>query len=248
VHIEEVNDVLHIYIPRDHSDRRRCYNKELPQSLGRYFGLKMDSTVSLTFASVFFTPGDLIDECLDSHGIVRISPDIALQPESEPTDTTISDGSIEGGDVFSGSDDAQESGEGMYTPQDTSGSTPEGAGELPRTIITHNRASAPLPRPFTVPYPDWPSPDGVPRPFAEHHPYIQLLDKVIRLARPLTLSEVLQRPMITVGSTANTSHESTFGVRSENQLAHDIKIGAAGELFVRQPSTSLPLQAEVANS
>ncbi|GIC90505.1 uncharacterized protein Aud_006939 [Aspergillus udagawae] len=242
VHIEEINDVLHIYIPRDHSDRRRCYNKELPQSLGRYFGLKMDSTVSLTFASVFFTPGDLIDECLDSHGIVRISPDIALQPESEPTDTTISDGSIEGGDVFSGSDEAQESGEGMYTPQDTPRSSPEGAGELPRTIVTHNRASAPPPRPFTVPYPDWPSPDRVPRPFAEHHPYIQLLDKVIRLARPLTLSEVLQRPMNTVGSGANTSHESTFGVRSENQLAHDIKIGAAGELFVFEllSSSDLP--------
>ncbi|KAF7182145.1 hypothetical protein CNMCM7691_001533 [Aspergillus felis] len=211
----------HIY--RDQSDRRRCYNRELPQALGRYFGLKRDSII---FALVFLTPEDFIDECLDGYGIVRISPDIALQPEPEPTDTTIPDSHIEGGDVFSASDEAQKSGE----------------VELPRAIVTQYRTSAPPPRPFTVPYPDWPSPDGVPRPLSDHHPYIQLLDKVIRLARPLTLSEVLQRPVNTVGGSANTSHESVFGVRSENQLAHDIKIGAAGELFVFEllASSDLP--------
>jgi hypothetical protein len=233
VHIADVNDVLHIYIPRDQSDRRRCYSHDLPQTLGRYFGLKRDSAVPLILTLAFVTPEDFIDECLDRHGIVRIPPDIALQPESEATDTTISPGGIEEDDVFSASDEAWESGEGMYTPRDTSRSSSEAALDLPGTIVAHNRTSAPPPRLFTVPPPDWPSPDGVPRPFSEYHPYIQLVDKIIRLARPLTLSEVLQRPMSTVGSSTNPSHESAFGVRSENQLAHDIKIGAAGELFVR---------------
>lgn len=233
VHITEVDNVLHIYIPRDQNDRRRCYSHDLPQTLGRYFGLKGDSAVPLILTLVFLTPEDFIDECLDRHGIVRNPPVIALQPESEATDTTISLGGIEEDDVFSASDEAWESGEGMYTPRDTSGSSSEAALELPRTIVAHNRTSVPTSRPFTVPSPDWTSPAGVPRPFSEYHPYIQLLDKIIRLARPLTLSEVLQRPMNTVGSNENTSLESAFGVRSENPLAHDIKIGAAGELFVR---------------
>lgn len=38
--------------------------------------------------------------------------------------------------------------------------------------------------------------------------------------------------MTTVRSSIDTSHDGAFGIRSENQLAHDIKIGAAGELFV----------------
>ncbi|KAG2027473.1 hypothetical protein GB937_001217 [Aspergillus fischeri] len=242
VHIADVNDVLHIYIPRDQNDRRRCYSHDLPQALGRYFGLQRDSAVPLIFTVVFLTPEDFIDECLDGHGIVRIPPDIALLPESEVIDTTISPGRIEEDDVFSASDEAQESRDGMYTPRDSSRSSPGAALDLPRTIIAHNRTSAPPPRLSTVPSPDWSSPDGVPRSFSEHHPYTQLLDKIIGLARPLTLSEVLQRPMSTVQSSANTSHESAFGVRSENQLAHDIKIGAAGELFVFEllSSSNLP--------
>ncbi|RHZ43626.1 uncharacterized protein CDV56_101060 [Aspergillus thermomutatus] len=237
VHIEDVSDVLRIYIPRDDSDRQRCYHLDLPQALRRHFGLR-DSAASFSFALIFLTPENLIDESLDRHGIVRISPDISQQLESESTDTTISEAHVEEGNVFSGSEESRESGEGIDTPR----SSPETTVELPRTIVTHYRTSTPPPRLFSVPPPDRASPDRVPRPFSEHHPYIQLLDKVIRLARPLTLSEALQRPMNTVLGNANTSHELVFGVRSENLLAHDIKIGAAGELFVFEllSSSDLP--------
>lgn len=231
VHIEEINDVLRIYVPRDDSDRQRCYNIDLPQALGHYFGLR-DSTASAILSLVFVIPENLIDESLDRHGVVRVSPDISQRPESEFPDTTTLEARVEEDHVIPGSGESQESDQGIHTPRDTPRSSPETTVELPRTIVTHYRTSTPPPRPFTVPYPDRAFPDTVPRTVSEHHLYIQLLDKVIRLARPLALSEALQRPIHTGGSNPSASHESVFGVRSENQLAHDIKIGAAGELFV----------------
>ncbi|KAH1320796.1 hypothetical protein KXX47_001598 [Aspergillus fumigatus] len=199
VHITDVNDVLHIYIPRDQNARQCCYSYDLPQALGHYYGLQRDPAVPMSFAVVFLTPEDFIDECLDRHGIVRVPPDIAILPESEATDMTISPSRIEEQDVVSASDEGRESGDDfLYTPRDSSRSSPGDSIDVPRTIVAHNRISAPPPRLLTVPSPDWPSPDEAPRPFSERHSYIQLLDKIIRLARPLTLAEALQRPMTTV--------------------------------------------------
>lgn len=231
VHIEEVSNVLRIYVPRDDSDRQRCYSLDLPQALARYFGLR-DSTAPFAFSSVFLTPENLIDGFLDRHEIVRISPDISQHPESESPDTTSLEAHAEGDDVISGSEETEEGGEGIGTPRDTPCPSPETAAELSRTIATYYRTSTPPLQLFTVPHPDRASPDTVPRPVSENHRYIQLLDKVIGLAHSLTLTEALRRPLSNVGSNENTSHNLVFGVRSENPLAHDIKIGAAGELFV----------------
>lgn len=215
VHIEDASDVLRIYVPRDDSDRQRCYNLDLPQALGHYFGLR-DSTASAILALVFVISENLIDEFLDRHGIVRISPDISQHPESESPDTTSLEAHVEGDDIISGSEETEEGGEGIGTPRDNLCSSPETAVELSRTIVAYSRTSTPPPWPFTVPYADRASPDTVPRPVSEHHQYIQLLDKIIRLARPLTLFEALQRPLNTLGSNDNISHNLVFGVRSEN--------------------------------
>lgn len=157
--------MLHIYIPRDQNARQCCYSYDLPQALGHYYGLQRDPAGPMSFAVVFLTPEDFIDECLDRHGIVRVPPDIAILPESEATDMTISPSRIEEQDVVSASDEGRESGDDfLYTPRDSSRSSPGDSIDVPRTIVAHNRISALPPRLLTVPSPDWPSPDEAPRP------------------------------------------------------------------------------------
>lgn len=81
------------------------------------------------------------------------------------------------------------------------------------------------------------SPLPVPDPNAG---YIGLLDRVIRASSRETLPHVLfnLREMLNALPGNGSLNDSTdgsgsvFGIRSENQIRHDTKIGAAGELFV----------------
>lgn len=72
-------------------------------------------------------------------------------------------------------------------------------------------------------------------PLAEPSQYVRVLEKVIQIARrtiiPLRFAGLGASAAATGGLTLE-EHVSAFGSRSQNQLAHDIKIGAAGELFV----------------
>ncbi|KAB8210439.1 hypothetical protein BDV34DRAFT_220576 [Aspergillus parasiticus] len=68
-------------------------------------------------------------------------------------------------------------------------------------------------------------------PYTSEQLYIQLLDKVIRLARRVTLSQALQGPNAAQNN-ENRTNEPVFRLQGENQLEHDFKVGAAGELFI----------------
>lgn len=63
--------------------------------------------------------------------------------------------------------------------------------------------------------------------------YRELLDNVIRIARGTTLPHMDDLPSPSNGQFhQNFDHEAAFGIRSEGEMKHDMKIGAAGELFV----------------
>jgi hypothetical protein len=71
--------------------------------------------------------------------------------------------------------------------------------------------------------------------------YQELLDNVIRIAGRTTLPH--RNSIAQVGNGQlheGFNHEAAFGIRTQAQMTHDIKIGAAGELFVRNFSAQIP--------
>ncbi|KAH6672240.1 hypothetical protein B0J14DRAFT_69385 [Halenospora varia] len=63
--------------------------------------------------------------------------------------------------------------------------------------------------------------------------YRELLDHVIRIGGRTTLPHRDFIPQVGNGQVhQGFDHEAAFGIRTQTQMAHDIKIGAAGELFV----------------
>lgn len=211
VHIEGGQDELQIYVPRDSKDRQRCYLLHLPHALVRHFALR-DAAASMMLQLVFTTGEDFIDDLLDSNGIIGLPSDIGElavgQDNSLSQDTdTLVDGTLN-------------------TPRPTYQNREESV-EV-QVTSRHRRAVSPSPQPVPVELLD-----SLPTSPHAVTPYVRLLDQVISMARQMTLLEALQRLPPSLSNRATVAHEQTFGVRSDNQIDHDIKIGAAGELFVR---------------
>jgi hypothetical protein len=86
-----------------------------------------------------------------------------------------------------------------------------------------------------------PSPEDVAQGiFAGIDAYRELLDNVIRIASRTTLP----RYRAMAGPGGGQFHpgfdlEAAFGVRSQDQMTHDTRIGAAGELFVSRPARAI---------
>ncbi|KAL2827786.1 hypothetical protein BDW59DRAFT_160094 [Aspergillus cavernicola] len=211
VHVDNSRDELRVYIPRNPRDRQRCYSLHLPQALVRYFELR-DAAASLMLQLVFVTAEDFIGDLLDGNGIVGLPSGI---PELSEIDDVSPFGDTDTIDDI------------LNTP----GSSSESREESLEITSSHRTAVSPSPRPFMVHRPQPISPDAA-EPFVPETHYIQLLDDVIKLARQVPLVEALYRPEATVLGLGTVAHELAFGVRSQGQMEHDIKIGAAGELFV----------------
>ncbi|KAL3457946.1 hypothetical protein BJX64DRAFT_267650 [Aspergillus heterothallicus] len=217
VHINVSGDSLRIYIPRGQRDRQRCYSLHLPQALVDHFGLR-DPEASLMFQLVFVTSDDFIDDMLDRNGIIRCSPEVA---ESEDEETQ----PLSMGRDISDHEDVETVTDGIDTPRSSSVSI-----EIPmERRASHHRLAFPAPRPVTVRDQEdiHPTPAALPSPNAH---YIQVLDDILKLAGRLSLRQAIERTA--AAGRGIVAHESAFGVRSDGQIAHDIKIGAAGELFV----------------
>ncbi|KAE8325087.1 hypothetical protein BDV39DRAFT_207210 [Aspergillus sergii] len=212
VHIDDSNETLHIYIPRGQSDRQRCYCLVLPNALIRLFGLR-DPAAFLTLQLVFASSENMIDHVLDGNGIIRISdePQVSISSDSEDGDETYSLSDLEH------TDNPQES----YTPQ----STPATVTELSSSSSSTDANNTVISNHSTPPS------ERSAEPYISEQPYIQLLEKVIRLARQVTLSQALRGPNAAQNN-ENLSNEPAFRLQGENQLEHDFKVGAAGELFI----------------
>ncbi|KAL4935035.1 hypothetical protein BDV06DRAFT_229203 [Aspergillus oleicola] len=230
VHIETVDERMRIYIPRTAEERQRCYSLHLPKALQTYFKVRA-AEAHLTLQLVFLSPEVVLDQLLDGNGIVAIPNGISMGPYSEP-DSGIDPGSEEEHDIRTaeaGTDQSSESSTPIDTPLS---STPlnDGMTAQERPIVFRQGAVSPAPRPF-LHMRDDPTPEPV-LVLPEESTYSQLLDNVIRVARHRQLADILQGPSNLATGIANIAHEDVFGSRSQRQLEHDIKIGAAGELFV----------------
>jgi hypothetical protein len=262
LHIEEESEVLKIYVPKDQKDQELCYLRALPTKLfneimmgdtSRNSTLAADSSAVAIIAALFTSSDEIIGYVLDEAGIGSVPyPDEfndeasnLAEPGIEPTE--------QNGDrpEVSPADESTWSGtEGrVLTPEESGSST--GSRLLSPTPTFSYRANyrsesqasrQPLISSFRSP-PSSPRSSTLP-PFSVNSSqteYRRLLNNVIAAARskrggfpmrgPFNLDGLLSA--LPVDSPEEpVSYDLPFGVRNENQLAHDMKVGAAGELYV----------------
>lgn len=242
VYIDHSSNRLRIYVPRDLRQRQRCYSTQLPKALVSFLEIE-DRTATEVFRLPCLLQGDIIESVLDDNGISRASYAEAENPDS-PTETT--KGSNLDGEILTAphtqSDDESRSLEefrqgsmaGQGTASNSMLSTVQHADYEPEpsiSRITHRQvASIPavsVSRDFSEP-----SADTAPVPTLQDSQYARLLGHVIRLAREAAFPQTLDIPSTATRVNRDFTQGLASSIRSESQLTHDIKIGAAGELYV----------------
>lgn len=249
LHVEVDDGTLQLFVPRNSRERNICYASQLPKALVRYLGIT-DPTATGIFHVVISSSTDIIDDVLDENGIIQV-PDIdifgpesntlgALEPDELDTDVLIT--------TLASSED-RATGASQLRP-----SAPR---PIPANVL-HSPARENFP-PVEVlsaepiresrPSPTWagdgrpgfqssshPDPEIIP-PLASTAQYVQVLGKVIEAGRrgvfPSTGALDFQNQAGNLPSAdGDVAQGSPFGIRSQNRIEHDIKIGAAGELYV----------------
>lgn len=242
-HLEEKDGMLNLFVPRDNVQREKCYLTQLPNELRQYL-LLMDNSPGASKAFLMVIQASsihVLDEALDDDGIVRI-PDSDLEAfgqeeegrNSSEEDEFVnvpperSDRPIHEEPLPEGQAD---NGRHTYTPSiweellsvtsDSRSSTPYIAVQRTEHAHLHNSRGLQI---------EAPAP-----PLVQPSQYVQVLGKIIRIAQRTNIPSRffgLEAFAATTGGLTAEEHTSAFGARSQNQIAHDIKIGAAGELFV----------------
>ena len=245
LHLEEQDNNLKIYVPRDQRDRRRCYANQLPKDLMGHLGIN-DPAARGIFQNVIRSEMDILDDILEEDGIIQVD----LDPSHDDVGDLGADeaaSEVVASNLSSGNTDARPMPRPL-TPQDHGLETgSERSGSLAPSAVSYGpgRSIPPSPQstgpirhpgssqPLSYSNGDRSQHSTVAGEHEDRTAYTRLLIQVSAAARRAnfdmgTLDEAFaSRPS---GSAALSS--SPFGNRRPNQLEHDIRIGAAGELFV----------------
>lgn len=239
VYIDHSNNRLKIYVPRDPRQRQRCYSTQLPKALVSFLEIE-DRTATEVFRLACLLQEDVIENVLDDNGILYADADVPDSP-TEATEENSLDGDTLTFDRTS-SDDVDRffetrSQQGPLTGLGTATSTLQHADHEPEPSISHttHRQAASLPRVSVLPHSSEPSADTTSVPALYDSQYIRLLGHVIMLARQAAFPQQSDSAPTIARVNGSSTQGLASGIRSGNQLAHDIKTGAAGELFVCAP-------------
>lgn len=242
VHIEVQDDALKIFIPKDPLDQERCYCTELPKALSSHLGIR-DEKALQTFRTVFTTSEKILEIVLNDDGVIPFSHPDSREAELE---SQFSDGSDS--DIISISshtlseEDSDEESTSVSQDADSSPLNHENRNIAPGSIgsdvssqnarSTH-RAHEPqraVPRHVVSPSPDHIDPDlGIT--FGQTQ-YVEALTNITDQARAANFCGTLQTPANTHRNNWNNMFRYDFSIESPNRLDRDIKVGAAGELYV----------------
>lgn len=215
VNIQEQAGSWQIFVPRNRDAREVCYMRELPHALTKLF--KITQSAGENISHVLNSSIAVIDELLEQGGIGLV-PGIESPPRR-----VVEDVDEHGANVREeASSEVSEEHPGFFERLNTPSSSIFGRGNMrtsPRQVVPLQRSPSRVYR------------EG--NEFFTDNAYLELLDNVIRIARRTTLPHhnALAGP-------ANGQfhpgfdHDAAFGIRSQGQMNHDFKIGAAGELFV----------------
>lgn len=237
LHIEEHDSSWQIIVPQNSHSRAVSYRIALPDALTKLFNLTGTSSESIGYV---LNSSDLIIDDLLEHAGIGLVPGIEPPPRTTADDTSEVDS--QGGDTASV--------EGEFLPQaefDPSRRASEASGA---NSSASGRLETPLPSDFAQDRGSFYSHGLHPESLSPTYPrgyessrgnaYRELLGNVIRIARNTVLprSGDLARPSDSPFH-QNFHHEAAFGIRSQGEMSYNMKIGAAGELFVGlYPTTS----------
>jgi hypothetical protein len=229
VHIQEHEHGWQIFVPQNRDAREICYVRELPHALASLF--KITTLAVESISHVLNSRISVIDELLEIGGVGKVPGMDAPQrnnvenideareeyeEERMPSRTSAQTNAEEIDAVLRESGRVPTLPEHFGTPSSSS-SGQEGGGVSP------SRIRPPL-RSISLAVPEE---NGFTR-----NAYRELLDNVIRIARQAVLPHRDAAASGIGRFHPGYVHDDAFGVRTQGQMNHDFKIGAAGELFV----------------
>ncbi len=231
VHIEEQEGGWRIFVPRDRDAREICYKTELPPALASLF--KISPLARENLGHVLNSRLSVIDELLENGGVGMVPGlDAPERNDGENVDADREDYAEEEG-LPSGRSVQTGAGEIdlVLRPSERVAPIPVRLG-TPSSSISEQESGRVSPSENSDPF------RGVTPEIPEEHEfvagnaYLELLDNVIRIARRAVLPRSDALVPGIGGFHPGYVHNEAFGVRTQGQMNHDFKIGAAGELFV----------------
>jgi hypothetical protein len=254
---------LRIYVPKHESDQELCFQSMLPERLLSDLIMKSPSTTTTQvvdphcariLASIFKSSPDILDKLLKHFGIIEIETPLDTDEDTDEdqatSEDTVSDYSSSLRN-YSDIDPAHTYGDsraarrvstkcpgrfGLFG-KSVSATPSEDDASISTLSEQQSQFSSPSEDAKTISEGELDTRD-------ELEDYKALLDKIIEASRTTTIPHVgpfnfdgiyNALPSDEPEEEAPTTSEFplAFGKRSLNQLKHDMKIGAAGELFVR---------------
>jgi hypothetical protein len=248
LHLEEGLEGLNIYVPKDSKDQEICFLRLLPTKLfNETMMAEFDSNSTLAFDSravsiitvIFASSDEVIDLVLEEAGIVPVPYPDHYEEEihHSPSDDAVPSPGIDQQDNGESENASIVSGTQLRMATPTYSSSSARSASVP-SQPSQVFSSPPGRSPESV-LPGNARPPFTPR--SSQVEYRRLLDNIITAARnkrgafpslgAFNLDELLDALPVEAATEVN-KYDLPFGVRNENQLAHDMKIGAAGELYV----------------
>ncbi|KAF8859481.1 hypothetical protein BDZ45DRAFT_673240 [Acephala macrosclerotiorum] len=229
VHIQEHEGGWQIFVPRNRDAKEICYVRELPHALASLF--KITTLAGESISHVLNSRISVIDELLEIGGVGKVPgldapqrSDVenlyedreGYEEERLPSRTSIQTNAEEIDAAL------RESRRVPARPERLGTSSTSNSGQESGEVSPSRTTS-----PFRIVSPEVPEENGFTR-----NAYRELLDNVIRIARRAVLPH-RDAALSGIGQFhLGYVHNDAFGVRTQGQMNHDFKIGAAGELFV----------------
>jgi hypothetical protein len=224
VHVRLHNDSFRIFVPSDKKSRKICYRRQFPEALAKLF--QIDSAAREILSNVLNSTLTIMDDLLEEAGVGQV-PGIELPAQRSVDEPDEPDEII--------AEEAVARGEASLT-HFASGSN--------RVETEYSESDSIPPSPIYTP-PQSPesarrrardsTPQGIPRGevYNNLNAYRELLSHVIRVADRTELPRCNALAHPSSGQNfPGFNRADAFGIRSQNQINHDVKVGAAGELFV----------------
>ena len=243
-HLQQDEGSMNIYLPKDPKACALCKCQKFPNQLAANMGVK-DPKGQRVIGHVLREDPILLDDLLAQEGVISLDNVTRIEParldrqsSTAPTvpsrpQTPVSSGHSRVGTPSSGA----QSSSGASSRQFGSSFSP--APSAFSTLLTpfSTPSYQPSQRSRSVPFGNsyW-TPPEVPHSQPSQEPYRRLIDKVIQAAEQTRCVD--QHEYWTVDNASqlfgndDMIGDDVFGIRSQNQVAHDIKVGAVGELFV----------------
>lgn len=225
LHLDETQGQLRLYVPKHEQYRELCFFRQLPKRLQQLLGISDPTAENVITGIICGGSLFIVDEVLKDAGIIDV-PGIERPPDEDEPDEIVEEEVIETTAPLRGAvaaartaiehpSEPEESPPGMSPPEMS-----ESVSSQPSRVTTPASSSpspsAPINRPIQVP-----------DPAGDDRKYAALLERVINAASRKSIPE---RGGFVADLSIDTSIFATiFNSRS---LERDIKVGAAGELFV----------------